>query len=191
MTACVSVDQLLGGQQLVALGVGHHQAVLDTVVHHLGVMPGADRAGVDESVGHVARRACRRLEDRHRLAATSASAAADHQAVAFGQAPDTTGDTGVDERNSLVRQQLRVRTVLGVARVTAVDRPRSPALSTSASAAMVLGAVTGPDGTITHTTRGVTSASARAARVGTSVTSGLRVVADHLVSAFAQALRAC
>src|SRR3546814_18033316 len=35
------------GQQLVALGVGLHQAVLDAVVDHLGEVPGARRTGVD------------------------------------------------------------------------------------------------------------------------------------------------
>ncbi len=36
-------------EQLVALGVGLHQAVLDAVVDHLGVVAGADPAGVDEA----------------------------------------------------------------------------------------------------------------------------------------------
>ena len=35
-------------QQLVALGVGLHQPVLDAVVDHLGEVPGAGRAGVGE-----------------------------------------------------------------------------------------------------------------------------------------------
>ena len=36
----------------------------------------------------------------------------------------------------------------------------------------MVASVIGPDGTITHTTRGAVSASASAASVGTSVTSG-------------------
>ena len=53
-------------EQLVALGVGVHQAVLDAVVHHLRVVPGADLAGVDEAL--VARAlGAQRVEDRHRL----------------------------------------------------------------------------------------------------------------------------
>ena len=48
---------------------------------------------------------------------------------------------------------------------------RSPSPSTSASSVMVP-SVIGPDGTITQTTRGGVNASARAASVGTSVTSG-------------------
>ena len=37
------------GEQLVALGVGLHQPVLDAVVHHLREVAGAGRAGVDEA----------------------------------------------------------------------------------------------------------------------------------------------
>ena len=48
---------------------------------------------------------------------------------------------------------------------------KSPSPSSSASDTMV-SLVTGPDGTITQTTRGAGSASASAAKLGTSVTSG-------------------
>ena len=44
------VIQLGGRQQLVALGVGLHEAVLDAVVHHLREVARADRAGVDEAL---------------------------------------------------------------------------------------------------------------------------------------------
>ena len=113
------LDQILGRQQLVALGVRRHQRVLDAVVHHLGEMAGTDRAGVDESVLQLTGRA-QGVEDRHRPRDVGV-AAADHQAVAFLQAPDAAGDTRVDEGNSLFAQQFRVRTILGVARVAAVD----------------------------------------------------------------------
>ena len=58
-------DQLGGRQQLEALGVGLHQAVLDAVVHHLREVPGADRAGVREALLARPLRA-QRVEDRHR-----------------------------------------------------------------------------------------------------------------------------
>ena len=44
------LDDVLLLEQLVALGVGVHQAVLDAVVHHLRVVPGPDLAGVDEAL---------------------------------------------------------------------------------------------------------------------------------------------
>ena len=60
------VDQLGRRQQLVALGVGLHQPVLDAVVHHLREVPGTDRAGVHEALLAGALGA-QRVEDRHRL----------------------------------------------------------------------------------------------------------------------------
>ena len=62
-----SVTMSLRLEQLVALGVGGHQAVLDAVVDHLRVVAGADLAGVDEAL--VARAlGAQRVEDRHGLA---------------------------------------------------------------------------------------------------------------------------
>ena len=59
-------DDVLGLEQLVALGVGLHQAVLDAVVDHLRVVAGADLAGVDEAL--LARTlGAQRVEDRHGL----------------------------------------------------------------------------------------------------------------------------
>ena len=113
------LDQIFGGQQLVALGVGRHQPVLDAVVHHLRVVTRTDRAGVDESVFPRTGRT-QRVEDRHRPLDVRV-AAADHQAVTFFQTPDAARHTGVDERDSLVAQQLCVWSILGVARVAAVD----------------------------------------------------------------------
>ena len=58
-------DDVLLLEQLVALGVGRHEAVLDAVVDHLRVVPGADLAGVDEAL--LARAlGPQRVEDRHR-----------------------------------------------------------------------------------------------------------------------------
>ena len=48
-TPGTSVTMSAAVEQLVALGVGLHQAVLDAVVHHLGEVAGADLAGVHEA----------------------------------------------------------------------------------------------------------------------------------------------
>ena len=61
-----------------------------------------------------------RVEDRHD-ALDVGLGTAHHQAIAFGQPPDTTRHTGVDESNSFVGQQVCVRLVLGVTRVAPVD----------------------------------------------------------------------
>src|SRR4029453_17629698 len=79
-------------EQLVALGEGLHHAVLDAVVDHLGVVAGADRAGVHEAVLPGRRW---RLEDRHRHLDVL-GVAADHQRVAVLVTPDAAGDAGVD-----------------------------------------------------------------------------------------------
>ena len=63
---------------------------------------------------------------------------------------------------------------------------RSPALSSPASEEMV-SSVTGPEGTITHTTRGASSAAANARQRRDVGDLGTRVVADHLVTTLAQA----
>ena len=94
-----SVDDVRGLEQLVALGVGVHQAVLDAVVHHLRVVPGADRAGVDEALLARALRA-QRVEDRHGPLHVRRGAA-DHQAVAVLQAPDAAGDAAVEVADAL------------------------------------------------------------------------------------------
>ena len=112
-------DVLAGVEELVALGVGLHQRVLDAVVHHLGVVAGADLAHVHEAL--VARAlGAQRVEDRHH-ALDLLGAAADHEAVAVLETPDAARDTGVHEVDALRRELLGVLEVLGEARVAAVD----------------------------------------------------------------------
>src|SRR4051794_12517912 len=96
-------------EQLPALGQGLHHAVLDAVVDHLGVVTGADRAGVHEAV-----RAGRleRLEDRHGLGHVG-RAAADHQGVAVLAAPDAAGDAAVHVPDALGGEPLGARLVVG------------------------------------------------------------------------------
>ncbi len=103
-------------EQLPALGVGLHEAVLDAVVDHLGEVPGSDRAGVDEAavalgLEHVEER----LHERDLL-----GSAADHEAVALGQPPDATGHPGVHEADPPGLELGGVPLVVGVARVAAV-----------------------------------------------------------------------
>ena len=112
-------DDVLGGEQLEALGVGLHQAVLDAVVHHLGVVAGPDRARVDEAL--LARAlGAQRVEDRHG-ALDQLVVAADHQAVAVLQAPDAAADAAVDVADAAGGQRLGVDRVVGEPAVAAVD----------------------------------------------------------------------
>ena len=112
-------DDVLLLEQLVALGVGGHEAVLDAVVDHLRVVPRADLAGVDEAL--VARAlGPQRVEDRHRLVDPLLVAAA-HQAVAVLEAPDAAAHTAVDVADLLLAEQLGVLEVVGEAGVAAVD----------------------------------------------------------------------
>ena len=148
-------------------------------------MPGADRAGVDESVGPLTL-GTERVEDRHR-ARDVLVAAADHQPVTFSR-PQTPPDTPASMKAiPLSRQQLRVWSILGVARVTAVDHQvtRTEHLGQRR------------DGLVGHRARTAPSptrpAALRARRRGraaiaTSVTSGPRVVSDDFVAALAQPL---
>ena len=112
-------DDVLGGQQLEALGVGLHQAVLDAVVHHLGVVAGADRAGVHEALLAGTLRA-QRVEDRHGPL-DQLVVAADHQAVAVLQAPHATADAAVDVADAVGGEGLGVDGVVGEPAVAAVD----------------------------------------------------------------------
>ena len=113
------LDDVLLLEQLVALGVRGHQAVLDAVVHHLRVVPGADLAGVHEAL--VARAlGAQRVEDRHRLLHVGRGAA-DHQAVAVVQPPDAAGDAAVEVADALGLEQLLVLGVVGELAVAAVD----------------------------------------------------------------------
>src|SRR4029079_17179099 len=110
------LDHVRRHQQLVALGVGLHQAVLDAVVHHLGEVPGAHRAGVHEPrVTLGLERVEGRLHRGHVL-----RVAADHQRVTVLQAPHTAGDAGVDEADAALTEHRGVVLVVGPPRVAAV-----------------------------------------------------------------------
>src|SRR6478735_12187379 len=112
-------DVLALVEELVAFGVGLHQGVLDAVVHHLGVVPGTDLAGVNEAL--VARTlGTKRVEDGHG-ALDLLGLAADHEAVAVLVAPDSTRDTGVDVLDALRRELLGVTEVFGETGVAALD----------------------------------------------------------------------
>src|SRR5438128_5887371 len=87
-------------EDIEALGVGLHQAVLDAVMDHLDEMPGAAGAGMDvalldpgiapiaaASARNVADPGCQRLEDRIEPA-DHGFFAADHHAIAALDAPD-------------------------------------------------------------------------------------------------------
>ncbi len=77
-------------EQLVALGVGLHEPVLDAVVDHLGEVAGAGAAGVDET-------AFRRQRIEHRLGEGDVlRRATDHEAVPLRATPHAATGAGVD-----------------------------------------------------------------------------------------------
>jgi hypothetical protein len=109
----------LGRQQLVPLGVRLHEAVLDAVVDHLGVVTGTDAARVDEALLTGALRA-QRVEDRHDRLDVGGSAS-DHQAVAVLQPPDSTAHTDVEVADAVLGELGGTLLVLDVVRVAALD----------------------------------------------------------------------
>ena len=112
-------DDVLGLEQLPALGVGVHQPVLDAVVDHLRVVTCADAARVREAL--LARPlGSQRVEDRHR-ARDVLVAATGHEAVAVLQAPDATAHAAVDVVDPLLDEGGRVALVVLVVGVAAVD----------------------------------------------------------------------
>ena len=154
------LDQVDGGEQLVALAVGLHHRVLDAVVDHLAEVAGADRAGVHEArVAGVllpglvlGDRRLEGVEDRLHLGDV-VLAAADHQRVAVLQAPDAAGDAGVDVADALLAQHHVVHLVVGELRVAAVDDDVALAEQLAELARPSPGSGR-PTGTITQTTRG-------------------------------------
>ena len=156
-------------EQLVPLAECLHLRVLDAVVHHLRVVPRADRAGVDETFG-TRSLGPQRIEDRHR-AGDVALLAAGHQPVPVLDAPDAAGDAAVHEPDALLGEQRRVDRVVGEPGVAAVDD--QVALPSTPARSVMTPVVIGPDGTITQTMRGAGSAATRPARSATSVTAGL------------------
>jgi hypothetical protein len=94
----------LGVHQLEPFGVRLHEAVLDAVVDHLHEVAGAVIANAE-----VAILRCEREKDRLQVPADLA-VAADHQAIAFLEAPDTAARSGVDVANPLVASDCARRT---------------------------------------------------------------------------------
>ena len=116
-----------------ALGVRLHQAVLDAVVDHLHEVARAGRAAVQPALLLGCRVAlaaggahggadagCERLEHR-REAADGLVVAADHQAVAALAAPDASADADVDVVDAPAAELGRAAQVVDVVRVAAVD----------------------------------------------------------------------
>src|SRR5437870_634120 len=97
------------------LGVGLHEAVLDAVVNHLHVMPGAGAADMQVAVLRRERQEDR-LEALHRL-----RVAADHQAEAVGEAPDPSRHASIDVFDALLLQLGMAPLVVVEVRVAAVD----------------------------------------------------------------------
>src|SRR5262249_13676639 len=110
-------DELRLLQQFEALRVGVHQAVLDAVVHHLGVVPGADRSGVREAE-LPGRLQC--VEDRLCLGDILVRPA-HHQRVPELESPDAAGDTRVDVADAQLGEPLGPGLVVGELGVAAVN----------------------------------------------------------------------
>ena len=121
-------------QQVEALGIGLHQAVLDAVVHHLHIVPGADGAAVQIS---QFRRWRARVAARRPFNVPSARRergedgiepgndvllAADHQAIAAFESPNAAGCADVEIVDALRLQFLRPGNVVAPERVAAVDQ---------------------------------------------------------------------
>src|SRR5690606_4649037 len=103
------------GEQVVALGVGLHQPVLDAVVDHLREVAGADLAGVDEAAlgGEGVEDG---LGQRDVLVG-----ATDHEAVPLGAAPDAAARAGVDVADAVLAVVLGPADAVAPTRFTAFD----------------------------------------------------------------------
>ncbi len=113
------IDDVLGRQKLVALGICLHQAVLDAVVDHLGVVACADTTHVDKAVSPFAF-GPQGIENRKR-AFDVCRVPAGHQAITVLQPPHTAGHTTVREVDALGGKEFAVFLVLSEAGVPAVD----------------------------------------------------------------------
>ena len=193
MTPGHVLDQVDGGQQLVALAVGLHHRVLDAVVDHLAEVAGAHRAGVHEAGARhllaglvVRRRRLERVEDRLHLGDVVLGAA-DHQRVAVLQAPDAAGDAGVDVADALLAQHHVVHLVVGELRVPAVDddvaRAEQLAELLDRRPGRLAGRAPSP-----RPRAGPPAPRPAPARLSTSRLPGVAVEADHLVTGAAQPL---
>jgi hypothetical protein len=101
--------------QLEALGIRLHQAVLDPVVDHLREVARARGP-------HVRPAVLRRKRLEHRLQPLHGRlVAARHQAEACLEAPDSSGDADVDERDALLARRVVPPLRVAEVRVAAVD----------------------------------------------------------------------
>src|SRR5436190_8062810 len=154
--AQVKGEILRGVQNLVALGIGLEQSVLDPIVHHLDVVAGAAGAHVGVALG-------RREGPKDRLAVLERGGrGTDHEAVADRQAPDPAARPDVHELDPLVLERLGPAQGVAEVRVAAVnDDVTRVRCGTSCSMVLSTGA---PAGTITQTTRRGASCLATSAR---------------------------
>ena len=149
-----------------ALGVRGHDAVLDAVVDHLDEMAGAVGAAVQVAVlggaaKFLAARRARtvadaggqRLEDRIEML-HDVGLAADHHAVAALQAPDAAAGADIHIVDALCGQFLGAANVVDVVGIAAVDK-NVARLQQGQQSAMVLS--TTAAGTISQTARGCSS----------------------------------
>jgi hypothetical protein len=98
-------------------GIGLHESVLDAVVDHLGVVTRADRTDITPALGLAGGE---RLEDRP-MRLDVRRVAADHEAVAFGEAPDPAARAAVDVVDLLRRKRGGAALRIAIVRVAAVD----------------------------------------------------------------------
>src|ERR1700722_410630 len=96
-------------------GVGLHQAVLDAVVDHLGVVAGAD--GADPAPAAIRRRR-QRLEDRPQTL-DDRGIAADHQAVTLREPPYPAAGARIDIVDLTLRHSCGTALSVAIIRIAA------------------------------------------------------------------------
>ena len=110
------LDHLGGVEQLEALGIGLHEAVLNAVVHHFREVARTDRPGVHEAGLALGLEGVEEgLHRRHVLGRT-----ADHERIAVVEPPHPAGHARVHIADAVLAQVRRVLVVVGVAGVAAV-----------------------------------------------------------------------
>ena len=102
-------------ENLVAFGVALQQGVFDAVVNHLHVVSGAARTNVRVAV------VGRQREEDWLAVLHRTLTAADHQAVAVLESPDTAARSAVDELDSLFCERFRAPHRVVKVRVAAID----------------------------------------------------------------------
>ena len=170
---------VVGVEQLEALGVRLHQAVLDAVVDHLHVVPGPARTEV-----RVAALGSERGEQRLGVG-ERVLRSADHEAVPLLEAPDAAGDAAIEEAQSALLGLPGAADRVRVAAVAALDHEVARRQQTEQIGEGALGGLPGgehqPDDA-----RRIEGLDHRLQRVGVAQL-GVEVVADDLVSGAAQA----